>query len=208
MKTSYGVSISVDNGKLGGFIPSVSFPAVITCRAGAPCIGDCYACKGNYRFPCVKSSLQNNLDLYRYDKHRFFRSISDFLRNGLVTYKFFRWFAAGDIVDGDFLQGMVNTAVECPDTTFLAFTKKFELVNDFLSGGGVIPENLIIVFSAWDKSFSVPNPHGLPVSFVDFYDKARNPEIPASAFECGGKCPDCLHCWRLQNGGAVVFHQH
>lgn len=208
MKTKTGVTISTSNSKLGGFVPTVNLPPIVTCRKGAPCARQCYACKGNFRFPSVRASLENNLQVYRNSANGFFGDIVDFLKNGLVTYKFFRWHSAGDIVDGNYFLGMVATAKKCPDTKFLAFTKKFEIVNDFLSSGSVIPENLVIVFSAWDKSFAVPNPYNFPVAYVDFCDNAQNPEIPVTAFACKGACDKCLTCWQLKQGQATVFHQH
>ena len=36
---------------------------------------------------------------------------------------------------------------------------------------GKLPNNLNIVFSAWDKLWEVPNPHELPVAYVEFKNK-------------------------------------
>ena len=55
------VNISTTNKKLGKFIPSLNLPPIKTCRPKTPCAKGCYACKGNWNFPNVKSSLNNNL---------------------------------------------------------------------------------------------------------------------------------------------------
>ena len=208
MKTKNNISISLSNAKLGGFIPSVSLAPVITCRADAPCKKSCYACKGHFLCKNVQKSYIDNLTAFEKDENGYFTDIIDFLQNGLVTYKFFRWHSAGDLVNASYFKGVLKVAEKCPDTRFLIFTKKFDIVNDFINTGGKIPANLSVVFSAWDKNFAVENPHGLPVAYVDFNDKSKNPEIPVTAFRCGGNCEKCLTCWNIKQGQSTVFKQH
>ena len=202
------MKISLTNSKLGGQIPSVNLPPVITCRKNAPCSHLCYARKGNFRFPNVQKSHMNNLEHYQRDPDGYFREITEFLNTGLVTYKLFRFHATGDIPDYEYAKGIVSTAAYCPATKFLVFTKQFEIVNKLLDTQGDIPTNLRFVFSAWDKDFEVPNPHNLPITFVNFIDKSKNPEIPETAIPCTGKCYECGACWTLQKGQCVVFNQH
>ena len=205
-----GITISQDNSKLG-VIPSVSLPAGVTCRKNAPCFGKgCYACKGNFNYATIKEAYTENYAIYQQNARAYFDTIVDFLSGGIVIYKYFRWHSAGDIPCADYLRGMVNVARRCPVTKFLAFTKQFEIVNEYLSQGGEIPSNLRIVFSAWDKSFVFDNPYNLPVAYIEFC-KARaedTPNIPKTAMPCGGNCSTCLGCWSLRDGGAVKFKQH
>lgn len=208
MKTKNGLTISLSNQKLGGFIPSLNLPAVITCRCDAPCKKDCYACKGNFKYKNVMQSHLDNLKAFNTDKTAFFNDIIDFLNNGLIAYKFFRWHSSGDIVNADYFNGVLNVAQACKHTQFLIFTKKFEIVNDYLKNGGKIPRNLVVVFSAWDKTFKFENPHNLPVAYVDFKDGDKAPAIPATAFRCSGDCRNCLTCWNIKKGQSTVFKQH
>lgn len=152
------MKISITNSKLGTKIPALNLPALKTCRADAPCRKGCYALKGNWLYANVKNSLENNLNDFLNDSSKFFNDIIDYLNNGLTTHKYFRWFASGDIVNETFLNGMVEVAKKCKQTKFLCFTKKFEIVNNYLKNGGKIPNNLKIVFSAWTKDFKVDNP--------------------------------------------------
>lgn len=198
--------ISITNTKLGD-IPSLNLPPILTCRADAPCKKGCYALKGNWRFPNVKNSLANNLQEFLDNKDKFFNEIIDSLNNGVVCYRFFRWFASGDIVNMDFLNGMIKTAKKCKQTKFLCFTKKFELVNEYLNNNK-LPSNLKIVFSAWDKTFKVDNPHNLPITYVSFKDSSKNADIPEMAIPCTGKCETCRACWSLKKGQSVVFNEH
>ena len=113
----------------------------------------------------------------------------------------------GDIIDEYYLENMIKIAKKCKGTKFLAFTKKFELVNEYLNSH-ILPNNLKIVFSAWDKTFKVENPHNLPVAYVNFKKEENNPKIPELSIPCSGKCYECLACWTLKKGQSVVFNQH
>lgn len=202
------LTISLTNSKLGAQIPSVSTLPACSCRPDAPCRFGCYARKGKYGIGNVQASLRKNYDIYMQNPRSFFEQIQRFLTGGLVTYKYFRWHSAGDIVDAQYFEGMIETARKCPQVKFLCFTKKFSIVNDWISANGELPENLRVVFSAWHKAFKVDNPHGLPVSYVFFKNTELNPDIPDLAIPCTGHCPECLACWSLKNGQSVYFNQH
>ena len=202
------ITISTTNSKLGGFIPSINLPAGLTCRADAPCQKGCYAKKGNWLYKNVKQSLLNNLEAFNNNNDNYFDYIINYLNNGDISYKFFRWHSSGDIVNINYLKGIVRVAEACPQTKFLCFTKKFNLVNMYLEFKPNLPENLHIVFSAWDKDFKVNNPFNLPVTYVNFKDSTKNAEIPEFAIPCVGKCSECKACWSLVKGQSVVFNQH
>lgn len=200
------MKISLTNSKLGDKIPSLNLPTTI-CRSDAPCKKQCYANKGTWLYKNVQQSLQNNLNEFLEDKEKFFNDIIHWINNEDVTYKFFRWFSSGDIVNYDFLMGMIRVAIESPNTKFLCFTKKFNLVNTFLDFND-LPKNLKIVFSGWDKNFNVENPHNLPTTWVNFKDQSKNADIPEFAIPCKGLCKTCKACWSLEKGQSVYFDQH
>ena len=199
--------ISLNNSKLGEFIPSVNLPPVKTCRPDAPCVGLCYARKGRFAFPSVKTSMDRNLLLYEANPEWFFEYIKMFLKAS--GFRHFRWFGSGDIVDMAYLEGMVDVAKECKRTKFLCFTKKYELVNDYIKANGKLPANLIIVFSNW-KDFKCENPYNLPTSYVKFKDCEC--DIPENATQCTGFCGECVNtkasCWKMKAGQSVVFNKH
>jgi len=121
-----------------------------------------------------------------------------------------RIFDSGDFPDMAFLVRLVDLCKKTPSTKYMAFTKQYELVNDYIDKNGKLPDNLNIMFSAWDKLWEVPNPHGLGVAYVDFNDKRLNPDFPKNAFVCPGRestCSACGACWSKALK-AVVFHQH
>ena len=197
------ISISPGNVKMGA-IPSVSLPPVATCPKNAPCYKKCYARRMAARYPNVRNAYENNLQEFLNDPQGYFLQV----QAAAITTRFFRWHVAGDIPNAEYLGGMIETAQKCPCTSFLCFTKQFDIVNDFLNGGGTIPENLKIIFSTWNEYRPAENPHNLPLSAVIF----RGQETPENVKSCGGNCTECacrgVGCWELKNGETIAFYEH
>lgn len=200
------VHISRGVTKLGVDIPSISLPPVCTCRPDAPCVAKCYARKGRWCFSHNKSLLQKNPDIWNEDPVMFQKDILI----AAFHARFFRWHSSGDIPDAKYLEMMVAVAEQLPDTKFLCFTKKYELVNNYLSIHNSFPENLRMVFSAWG-SFLPENPFSLPMAYVRFKNGDQG-SIPANALQCRKYCGDCVmsgcSCWNLKNGESVCFNEH
>ena len=201
------VNISYKSKKLGR-IPSINLLAGITCLSDAPCIKECYAKKGPFLFDNVVTAHYDNYIAFLENPELYFKTIHNELNKGIILYKYVRWHMSGDIPNMRYLYGMVELANKNKRTKFLAFTKKFDLVNMFIAVHGALPKNLIVLFSAWDKNFKVDNPYNLPVYYVNFKNKKRNPEIPSKAKKCKGSCEECLICWNLKNGQSAVVDKH
>lgn len=204
------VHVSTTVSKLGPTIPTVNLPAIITCRKDAPCAksvangGGCYACKGHWLYPNVKKSLANNLKAYHENPKLYF----DMIAQSFDMFKYARFHSSGDIVDEQYLAGMCRVARKCKGTQILAFTKKFELVNEYVSKNHRIPKNLHIVFSSW-KGFVPENPYNFPTTWVKFpHNDPMNELIPEDAIECSGACAKCVGCWNLGKGQSVYFKKH
>lgn len=205
---SQRVYISVSNIKMNAgkeIIPSVSLPPVLTCSNCTQCSKYCYAVKMARLRKAVNGTWARNLAVYRADLDRYFREVAFTAKN----YRNFRWHVSGDIVSDAYLKGMVKVAQECPSTTFLAFTKSFDIVNRYLDTGNSLPENLKIVFSGW-VGLDMKNPHNLPTSHPIFADGTTS--APDGAKWCGGNCSECAAhssgCWTMKNGDAVIFALH
>ena len=123
--------------------------------------------------------------------------------------QWFRWHSSGDIPDAQYFGMMVQIAEHFPEVKFLCFTKWYEIVNNFIDDGGVIPDNLNVVLSAWGE-WIPENPHNLPMSYIRF--KNQDSPIPEDAHPCSGFCGQCVfsecNCWTLKHGESVVFNQH
>ena len=196
-------NVSNTNTKLGASILSINLPAGITCRADAPCRkSGCYAMKGHWLYQNVKNSLQENLDAYVNNPSLYFDSIA----SQTALARFVRWHSSGDIVDAKYFEGMCKVARKNKATHYLCFTKKFEIINDFIASGKKIPKNLSVVFSAW-SNWIPDNPYDLPTTYV--YGKNFNNElIPKDSIPCVGKCESCQSCWTLKKGQSVFFKKH
>lgn len=197
------VHVSTTISKLGPSIPTVNLPPVVTCRKNAPCCKMCYAVRGNFRYQNVVKSLATNLRAYQENPTLYF----DMIAQSFMLSMYARFHSSGDIVDMEYLAGMCRVARKCKRTEILAFTKKFELVNEYVASGHRIPKNLHIVFSTW-ADFMPDNPYNFPMTYVRFKDEAMNKNIPGDAIQCSGKCDKCLGCWQLKKGQSVVFKKH
>jgi hypothetical protein len=196
------ISISNGNSKMGA-IPSVSLPACVTCNPSAPCFKKCYAAKLERIYSSVKNAYARNLDILGDDPAAYWQQV----KAAAVVTRFFRYHVSGDIPNAAYFAEMVKTAEEIPTTKFLAFTKQYQTVNDFINAGGVIPENLKIIFSSWG-AWKCENPHNLPTSEVIF--KGCEPSEDWKI--CGGNCTDCacrgVGCWEVKNGETIAFYEH
>lgn len=195
--------ITTTNTKLGGHIAQINMPYIVSCREDAPCINQCYCKKGPIGMTTARTSHMKKLCAYKADPKGFFDQIN--LELKFVPYKYFRWHSSGDIVDEQYLDYMFKLARKNKQTRFLCFTKKYEMVNEYLNSHKK-PNNLIICLSHW-KDWHPDNPHNLPTSYVDF---GGTLDIPQFAYECTDSCGDCpgTHCWHMKNGDSVVFKKH
>lgn len=201
------INMGNKNSKTGIACLNLAFP-VCTCRPDAPCKKTCYACKGRQTICKVQAAYYRNWRIYNDDPDGFFEQVYYKIKfSGLQKV---RWFDSGDIPNKEFLIRMVELCKKTPNVKHMAFTKQYEIVNEYIDENGNLPDNLNIMFSAWDKLWEFPNPHNLGVAYVDFDDKRMNPEFPKNAFVCPGRESTCSACGVCFNKKckAVVFHQH
>lgn len=197
------VHISKGNSKLG-VIPSFSVLPLITCKNCGDCSKYCYAAKGNFNFNRNILNLSENTALLKSSPEKVEKEINYFLNNSTTLYRYFRWNTAGDIFSLEYLEMIVRIAKNNPFTTFLAFTKNFELLDEYVENGGIIPENLTVVFSRWGNT-EIKNRNGFPVAIVKI-DESTN--IPENAFRCNGDCQNCLECWKAKKNTYRFFELH
>lgn len=197
------VKISPGNTKLGA-IPSVSLPAVKTCRV-CDCNKKCYAKKLERIRKSVRDAYQHNLEVLTYNKDTYWREIEA----TIMLSRFFRFHVSGDIPDRDYLEHMVEIAKRNPHCEILCFTKKYELVCEYLDMWSFFPDNLHMILSGW-PGLPMFNPHNLPEAHVIFKDGTTTAR--SDAVQCNSNCSDCAMtdggCWSLKRGEQVVFHEH
>ena len=197
------ISVSKGNSKMGA-VPSVSLPSVATCKPCA-CSRKCYARKLERLRPSVRKAYANNLTVLQTDPDTYWREIEA----TIMMSRFFRFHVSGDIPDATYFYRMVAVAKRQPHCEILCFTKKYEIVNDYLGAGEVLPRNLHIIFSGW-VGLQMVNPFLLPEAHVKYRDGSTTAR--SDALKCGGNCTECAitedGCWVLQNGEQVVFDEH
>lgn len=200
--TNLKISISAGNVKMGA-IPSVSLPACITCNPCAPCFSKCYAVRMQRRYKNTRDAYARNLDILNADAGAYWLQV----KAAAMTARFFRYHVSGDIPNAAYFAMMVQTAQELPKTNFLAFTKQYNIVNEYLNAGGAIPSNLKIIFSNWG-AWKCENPRGLPTCEIILKGNK-----PADDWKiCGGNCTACacagVGCWEIKNGETIAIYEH
>jgi hypothetical protein len=205
------ISISNHNSKTGSCCNNLAFPTC-TCREDAPCkASGCYCMKGTQAMCKVVAAYLRNLQIYNNDPDDFWEQVRFKIKHNPLPL--FRWFDAGDILDYEFFCGMVQLANEFPNIRFMSFTKKYDIVNEWLATYGDLPNNLNIIFSAWHIGWKVNNPFDMPVAYVDFKDQTLNPQFPKGITGCPNQsdktitCSMCQKCWNKKIK-SVVFKQH
>jgi hypothetical protein len=198
------VFISTGNRKTGFAVPSVSLIPVKDCGNCSSCSRLCYDIR-NDMYPSVMDTRARNSAIAHNAVNRYFKEIE----TACKAFRFFRWHIGGDILDYNYLLGVIRVAVNNPGCSFLIFTKMYDLVNYFVEAGGVVPSNLQIIFSDWPGA-KMDNPYKFPTSSPVFADGTT--AAPADAIECPGDCSTCAvmgaGCWTLKAGQGVKFNAH
>jgi len=202
MANTNQVSISKGNSKMGS-IPSVSLPPVKCCPNCKSCCKDCYALKLTRIYKTFRESLERNYNILRDDPVSYFEQVKTAAR----LSRFFRWHISGDIISTNYLDNMVKMARELKGTQFLAFTKSYEIVNEYFEHHRK-PSNLQVIFSLPFDGETIDNPHNLPTAAVIFKGQELDPTYKV----CGGNCTECagqgVGCWNLKKGETVAFYKH
>lgn len=197
------VSISKGNTKMGG-IQSVSLPAVVTCK-DCGCQTKCYARKLERIRKTVAQAYQNNLRVLTETPDVYWREVEA----SIMLSRYFRFHVSGDIPSKEYFDKMVEVAARQKHCEILCFTKKFEIVNEYIETHGELPQNLHMIFSGW-VGLQMINPFSLPEAHVRYRDGSTTAR--EDAVECAGNCTECASvsggCWTLQKGEQVVFNEH
>lgn len=198
------LKVSPGNSKMG-VIPSVSLPAIATCRNDCECNKLCYGNKLERLRPSVRNAYQNNLDLLQKYPETFWREVEA----TIMMSRYFRFHVSGDIPFSGYFRHMCDIASRNTHCEILCFTKKYEIVNDYLASGKEIPDNLHIIFSAW-RYLPMDNPYRLPEAHVLYKDGSTTAD--ETALLCTGNCSQCARlnggCWSLKEGQQILLKQH
>ena len=197
-------TISNSNSKMGA-VASVSLLPFLTCpsRCAETCGGKCYAAKLANLRPAVLNSYARNTALAILKPELFWSSVDQAVK----SVRFFRFHVSGDIMNKAYFENMIKTAKNNTHCDILVFTKRYEIVNAWLSENKELPKNLHILFSGWNNLKPI-NPHNMPETNV-FKTEA---EIQDNWKICGGNCFNCacrgVGCWQAEKCDTIAFKLH
>ena len=198
------ICVSRGNSKMGT-IPSVSLPAIKTCRGDCECTKICYANRGRFKFGVVEESIARNLRILLHNPDQYWNEVNA----AMAVSENFRFHVSGDIPNRKYLENMVKAARKNKHCQVLCFTKRYEMINEYLDEGHRLPSNLHILFSKW-RGLEMPNPHKLPEAHVFFRDGTTTASPEAKP--CGGHCMNCVKkntgCWATKKGDQIVIIEH
>lgn len=208
------------NSKTGDNVGNFNFPIKYTCvMCECRIDGVCYALDGCYNFASNQATYSENLAFYRsVDSETFVsRMVDDILEN---KWELFRYFTCGDIADLRFFKCMIEIANRLPNVKFWSYTKKYGIVNFYVSEHGLesIPKNLTIIFSHWRNKdgsyFPMPNPYNFPTSeFIPIGEEHLTETVthicPCSDPDVVAQCKTCDHpCYELKHGESMALLEH
>lgn len=145
---------------------------------------NCYALKGRYLFPNVKTALERRFIAMQSPQ---WVDAMVFLLADLSVGKprHFRWFDSGDLQNVSDLHKIVAVAKRTPHIHHWLPTKEKAIV---LSYKNAIPSNLTVRLSAYHIDTTLQGA-GFPTSAVS----TTHRDCPA--YDNNGKCGSCRKCW-------------
>ena len=202
------VSISKDNRKIGKVL-NISIAPIITCGNMAKyCMRLCYDVKAVLQYPGTLLARARNTALAMYNPQEYFSQIRKAL-SARKAHFYCRWHVGGDILNSAYFAEMVQIAKEYPYYIFWTYTKKYAIVNDYISKNGTLPKNMIVMFSVWKtkdengniKIIPVDNPHNLPTFTIRFAEEEK-----PNMYKCPGNCDICKACNRGCIAGESTYN--
>lgn len=213
------LNVSSGNEKTGNAL-NLNFEIEYTCDHSCECYGTkaCYACGGCYLYGSNLTKYSENVNFFLANSSADFINAVQIAINESGNVKLFRYFTCGDIINTRFLDCMVKIALNNPTIRFWTYTKKYGIVNRYIENGGVIPENLVILFSHWLNNdgtyFPMENPHKMPTSEFIPIGKEYLAETVTHICPCSdpnqiATCETCDHpCYLLKRGESMALLEH
>ena len=187
------------NTKMGPEVFIFNLPPILTCRPTPWCRTNCYALKGNFKFPSVKQSAHERLRLSRLSNFAEMM-IEEIGRRHVAMV---RLHSSGDFYSRAYVQKWIIIAKRCPKTLFRTTTKRRDLV-EVIRQLNALPN--FIVRESLDCSSSRPT-MGLPLAMVDNIPGVKERATRGKIFRCINDCPTCGYvCWRKRQDACFAPH--
>ena len=170
----------------------------------------CYAKKGSYQYPNVKTLRQANLDHYLENKDTFINDLTtliqaEYLNTGVA---YFRWFDSGDLQNQAMFMDIIRIAYSLPHIKFWLPTKEIQIVSTIIHAMKAnkihLPSNLNIRISVFMLNGDYfPAIEGTTQSRVI----TKDVEPTRGEIVCSGICVSCkFACWLSTKSVAYIKH--
>lgn len=115
-----------------------------------------------------------------------------------------RLHAHGELINYTHLLNYIAIVNHNPLTVFAIWTKRKDLIRRAIKAG-LIPENLILIFSNASK---IKPAKTVPVGFDKVFSGTNTGELIPGSFECTGKnCASCMACYRKDSGQTMIIEK-
>lgn len=180
--------------------------SILRQKAGSVC-SKCYALKGMYVFPVVKTAQQKRLDILRSNLFQWESNMIDLIalkyRNKKQNDRVFRWHDSGDIQSVEHLASVVRIARCLPTIRFWVPTRERSMVRSWLDNNPRgFPSNLIVRISA-----AMIGQDATPLAGAVYSTVGAGIGHACPAYKQGGNCGDCRACWN-KNVETVDYPLH
>lgn len=189
------IKLSTGNIKLGK-IMNTSVRPIYDCKNNVPCKKKCYAMKAWKQYPKTQAAWTHNSKKWRADYIKSADSVIDQIHAKRNNVDLFRIHVGGDFINQTHLLSWIYIAGCCPNTLFMAFTKRWDL------NFNRRPTNMRVVWSMWPGEIDKA-PKGQRAWVQD----GTETRIPTDAFHCAGDCSICTYCW-TGSYKDIVFNIH
>jgi hypothetical protein len=185
-------------------MPNFSIPAGDTCPGKSEFCQGCYAQKGFFQMPRLKSSYTQNLESTHKDS--FVHTMIGHIQQTTRKVKTFRIHVAGDFYSASYTRKWIAIVKALPDIQFYAYTRSWrvETIKPALEELRALPN--IQLFASVDVTIIEPAPEGWRVATIGTDPRYRG----MHCLEQVGKMPDCQscgYCFRKPRGN-VIFQMH
>jgi hypothetical protein len=155
-----------------------------------PACAGCYAKCGNYHFPNVKRTRDENRLAWQEDD--FVSAMVEEIDND----RYFRWFDSGDIYHPRLAEKIYQIMLLTPLVKHWLPTQSYNIpkIRYWLDKMQAL-SNVMVRFSSGEIDGSYTIEHGSTV--VSTYDTLTNAKV-CDAYERDGKCGDCRACWNKE----------
>ena len=197
------ITVSPGNTKLGK-MPNFSISAGSTCPGKSEFCQGCYAQKGFFQMPRLKSSYAQNLEATQGDT--FVDAMIGHIQQATRKVKVFRIHVSGDFYSATYIRKWIQIVKALPEVRFYAYTRSWRVktIKPALEELRALPN--MQLFASMDITIIEPAPEGWRVATIEPDPRYRG----MKCLEQVGKMPDCQacgYCFRKTRGN-VIFQLH